>query len=151
EANSVLEKWNKAAQAESPESTGAVLTTEQANELTAWLLTNMGSSIKEVKVAERYMTYPAIVTDFESPSVRRMMKMMAGDSEVSMPMSPCNVEINPRDSVITGLYELKNKDEDLARKIAQQLFDNALIAAGILDDPRSMLKRLNEILAKAVL
>ncbi|KAJ2866090.1 hypothetical protein GGH94_001795 [Coemansia aciculifera] len=151
EASSVLEKWNKAAQAESPESTGTALTTEQANELTAWLLTNMGPSIKEVKVAERYMTYPAIVTDFESPAVRKMMKMMAGDSEISMPMSPCNVEINPRDSVITGLYELKSKDEELARKIAQQLFDNALIAAGIMDDPRSMLKRLNEILGKAVL
>ncbi|KAJ2899118.1 hypothetical protein IWW38_001110 [Coemansia aciculifera] len=149
EANAVLEKWNKAAQAESAEGTNASLTAEQSSELTAWLLTNMGSNVKEVKVAERYMTYPAIVTDFESPSVRRMMKMMAGDSEAPMPMSPCNVEINPRDSVITGLYELKSKDEELARKIAQQLFDNALIAAGIMDDPRSMLKRLNEILAKA--
>ncbi|KAJ1821385.1 hypothetical protein LPJ60_002652 [Coemansia sp. RSA 2675] len=150
EANSVLEKWNKAAQAESPESAATALTTEQANELTAWLLTNMGPSVKEVKVAERFMTYPAIVTDFESPAVRRMMKMMAGDSEMPMQMSPCNVEINPRDPVIAGLYELKSKDEELAQKIAQQLFDNALIAAGILDDPRSMLKRLNEILAKAV-
>ncbi|KAJ2747849.1 hypothetical protein GGI20_000144 [Coemansia sp. BCRC 34301] len=149
EANSVLEKWNKASQAESSEGASVALTAEQVSELTEWLLNNMGHSVKEVKVAERYMTYPAIVTDFESPSVRRMMKMMAGDSESPMPLSPCSVEINPRDSVITGLYALKSKDEELARKIAQQLFDNALIAAGIMDDPRSMLKRLNEILAKA--
>ncbi|KAJ2483732.1 hypothetical protein EV174_002863 [Coemansia sp. RSA 2320] len=150
EANSVLEKWNKAAQAESPDAANAALSTENASDLAAWLKLNMGLQVKEVTVSERYMTYPAIVTDFESPAVRRMMKMMAGDSDQPMPLSPCNVEINPRDPVIQGLYELKDKNEELARKIAQQLFDNALIAAGIMDDPRSMLKRLNEILVEAV-
>ncbi|KAJ1893578.1 TNF receptor-associated protein 1, mitochondrial, partial [Kickxella alabastrina] len=49
-----------------------------------------------------------------------------------------------------GLYALKGKDEDLARKVAQQLLDNALIAAGIMDDPRSMIKRLNDILVSTV-
>ncbi|KAJ1816704.1 hypothetical protein LPJ75_001937 [Coemansia sp. RSA 2598] len=147
----VLKKWNDADQAESAsDASAASLTTDQANELTSWMLPVLGMHVKEVKVSERYMSYPAIVTDFDSPAVRRMMKMMAGDSKQSIPLSPCNVEINVNDPVIKGLYSLKTSDEDLARKVAQQLFDNALIAAGIMDDPRTMIKRLNEILASAV-
>ncbi|KAJ2593632.1 hypothetical protein H4R99_006036 [Coemansia sp. RSA 1722] len=151
DVDQVLKKWNDADQAESTSDADvAVLTTEQANELTAWMLSVFGMHVKEVKVSERYMSYPAIVTDFDSPAVRRMMKMMAGDSKQSVPMSPCNVEINIRDPVIKGLYSLKTENEELARKITQQLFDNALIAAGIMDDPRTMIKRLNEILAQTV-
>ncbi|KAJ2764166.1 hypothetical protein IWQ57_005271, partial [Coemansia nantahalensis] len=148
--------WNEAAQegaAADPDAAGATaaaLTKEQTDELTAWMQSNMGMQVKEVRVSDRYMTHPAIVVDFESPAVRRMMKMMAPSGTDALPASPCNVEINPRDPVIVGLFALKSKDEELARKIAMQLLDNALIAAGILDDPRSMLKRLNEILAAAV-
>ncbi|KAI7833311.1 chaperone protein htpG [Kickxella alabastrina] len=150
DAGKVLKKWNDADQAESSGDSGVALTTEQTDELTAWMLPNLGTSVKEVKVSERFMSYPAIVTDFDSPAVRRMMKMMAGDSKQSIPMSPCTVEINSSDPIIKGLYALKDKDEDLARKVAQQLLDNALIAAGIMDDPRSMIKRLNDILVSTV-
>ncbi|KAI8318789.1 molecular chaperone of HSP90 family [Martensiomyces pterosporus] len=152
EANGILKKWNDAAvaEAEAADGSGAALTAEQANELTSWMLPKLGLKVKGVVVSERYMTYPAIVTDFDSPAVRRMMKMMAGDSSQSIPMSPCNMEINIRDPVIIGLYKLKSTDEELAQKVAQQLLDNALVAAGIMDDPRSMLKNLNDILAATV-
>jgi hypothetical protein len=36
--------------------------------------------------------------------------------------------------------------ESMAQLIAEQVYDNALIAAGLADDPRSMLTRLNKIL-----
>ncbi|KAJ1962725.1 hypothetical protein GGI12_002472 [Dipsacomyces acuminosporus] len=152
DANGILKRWNEAAnaEAESAESAGNALTKEQADELTGWMLPRLGMRVKEVKVSERYMTYPAIVTDFDSPAVRRMMKMMAGDSNQSIPLTPCNMEINTNDPVIQGLYKLKDSNEDLAQKVTQQLLDNALVAAGIMDDPRSMLKNLNEILAATV-
>ncbi|KAJ1724441.1 hypothetical protein LPJ53_001282 [Coemansia erecta] len=146
----VLKKWNESDQTKSSDDAASALTEEQTNELTSWMLAALGMPVKEVKVSERYMSYPAIVTDFESPAVRRMMKMMAGDSKQQIPMSPCNMEINVRDPVIKGLYSLKGKDADMAQKVAKQLLDNALIAAGIMDDPRTMIKRLNEILAHAV-
>ncbi|KAJ1833340.1 hypothetical protein LPJ63_002850 [Coemansia sp. RSA 2711] len=150
DAGKALKKLSDANQEESAESAKAALTKEQSAELTAWMRDSMGLQVSEVRVSERYMTYPAIVVDFESPAVRRMMKMMAGDGNEPMPLSPCTVEINPRDPVIIGLFGLKSKNEELARKVAMQLLDNALIAAGILDNPQSMLKRLNEILAATV-
>ena len=44
----------------------------------------------------------------------------------------------------------KSSDDDvrrLATLVAEQIFDNARVAAGSLDDPRAMLGRLNEILS----
>ncbi|KAJ2079975.1 hypothetical protein H4R24_003410 [Coemansia sp. RSA 988] len=150
EAGKVLKEWNDAAQTNTADDASPPLTKEQTDELTSWMRESMGTQAKEVRVSERFMTYPAIVVDFDSPAVRRMMKMMSGNNGDSLPVSPCTVEINPRDPVIKGLFALKGKNEDLARKVAQQLLDNAMIAAGIMDDPRSMVKRLNEILAATV-
>ena len=41
-------------------------------------------------------------------------------------------------------------DEALATKVAEQVHDNARVAAGLLDDPRPMLKRLNELLEQVL-
>ena len=40
--------------------------------------------------------------------------------------------------------------EVTAKLIAEQVYDNALIAAGLVDDPRSMLTRLNKILTAVI-
>jgi hypothetical protein len=39
---------------------------------------------------------------------------------------------------------------DLGERVAEQIFDNARIAAGLLEDPRAMLTRLNNLLEKAL-
>ncbi|KAJ1791741.1 hypothetical protein LPJ59_004943, partial [Coemansia sp. RSA 2399] len=152
DAGKELKRWNEEETAEdgAKDDSSTALTKEQSDELTSWMLTTFGTKVKEVKVSDRYMTYPAIVTEFDSPAVRNMMKMMAGDSGNDIPQRPCVVEINAKDPIVNGLYGLKSKDEELARKISQQLLDNAFIAAGILDDPRNMLKRLNDIIVAAV-
>ena len=56
------------------------------------------------------------------------------------------LEINPSHPVISNLFQAKDSSPDLAKLVAEQLFDNALIAAGLLDDPRSMLPRITELL-----
>ena len=45
-----------------------------------------------------------------------------------------------------GMFELRNSDPQLARLIAEQVFDNATVAAGVMEDPRAMLPRINELL-----
>ncbi|KAI9503298.1 hypothetical protein GGI25_002814 [Coemansia spiralis] len=151
DANKELKKWNEEELAKDSTAgeSAAALTKEESYDLTSWMLPIFGSGVKEVKVADRYMTYPMILTDFDSPAVRNMMKMMAQGSDQPVPMRPCVVEVNPRDPVIKRLNSLRTKNEELARKISMQLYYNALIAAGIMDDPRSMLKHLNEIIAIA--
>jgi hypothetical protein len=38
----------------------------------------------------------------------------------------------------------------LARVLAEQVYDNCLVAAGLLDDSRTMLPRLNDLLVSLV-
>ena len=58
--------------------------------------------------------------------------------------------MNPRHIVIVRLNEMRQTDEPLAIKVAEQVYDNARVAAGLLDDPRLMLKRLNELLEQVL-
>ena len=45
-----------------------------------------------------------------------------------------------------ALSGARTADPELATKVATQLFSNALITAGLLDDPRVMLPNVNAIL-----
>jgi hypothetical protein len=46
------------------------------------------------------------------------------------------------------LDAMRKSDAGLAKQVAEQVFDNALVAAGLLEDPRAMLTRLNGLLEK---
>jgi len=78
--------------------------------------------------------------------MRRMMRQMGQDS--GMP-NEVLLEINPRHSLMINLNQQRESNPDLAKLIAQQAFDNSLIAAGLLEDPREMVTRTYEILSRA--
>ena len=76
-----------------------------------------------------------------------MMKMMQGAGD-AMPAPAVKLQINPTHSIIRGLYELRNADEDTASLVADQLLDNAMASANLLDDPREMIARSYKALEK---
>ncbi|KAI8052530.1 heat shock protein 75 kDa, mitochondrial-like protein [Syncephalis plumigaleata] len=124
------------------------LTDEQAQTLSDWMLSQLGTSLRSVKASKRLVSHPAIVVDPESPTMRRMMQMISSSNKgIMMPPNPVNLEINPNHPVIYGLYHAREQRPELAKEVAEQVVANAQIAAGALDDPRSMLKRLNHLLA----
>jgi len=74
-----------------------------------------------------------------------MRKEGAAEPEVKF-----NLEINPRHPIVVRLDQIRASDAGLAEKVAEQIYDNALVAAGVLEDPRAMLRRLNELLEKVL-
>jgi len=48
------------------------------------------------------------------------------------------------------LEQMRQKDAALAAQVAEQVLDNARVAAGILEDPRAMLKRMNQLLERVL-
>jgi TNF receptor-associated protein 1 len=60
------------------------------------------------------------------------------------------LEINPRHPLVKKLAETSETNPELAKLVAGQLFDNALIAAGLLDDARETVKRMNALMEKAM-
>ena len=119
-----------------------------ANDLCGWIKETLGDSVNEVGVSTRLVDSPAIALNadkFMTPSMRRMMKAVKKDADVKYSV---NLEINAGHKLIKNLSVLKGKDPDTARLVVEQIFDNALIAAGYLEDPRSMVDRLYRILER---
>jgi len=129
-----------------PKPEGA-LTDEQVQTLTKWLKDTLGDKVSEVKTSERLVDSPVLALNadkFMSPHLRRMMKAMnkdGGDSPLRV-----NLEINPRHAVIKRLFDNHTAQPEKAKLVAEQLLDNALISAGLLDDATSMVARLNKLL-----
>jgi len=126
------------------------LTEEQTKALTEWLKTTLGDRVEEVKSSERLVGSPALATNadaFMSPQMRRMMRAMNREG-ADAPLK-VNLEINPRHAVVRRLHALRESAPDRAALVGEQLLDNALIAAGLLEDPTRMVARLYKLLETA--
>lgn len=125
------------------------LSDEEIDSLGKWLRQTLGESIARVKASERLTKSPAVVVDADKTMTanrRRLMKAIHPDSEKAQ----YDFEINPNHPLIKRLYEIKTADESLAKLVAAQLFDNARMAAGVLEDPRELVTRLNSLLEKVL-
>ncbi|MDQ8180662.1 molecular chaperone HtpG [Pelagicoccus sp. SDUM812005] len=133
---------------DAPKPEGEALSDEDAKSLCEWLKNAIGDRVKEVKVSERLVSSPvmALSPDAMSTQMRRMMKQMGQDNP--MPMEVL-FEINPRHELIKNLNTQRSANEGLAKLIAQQSFDNALVAAGLMEDPKDMVARMYKILEQA--
>ena len=103
--------------------------------------------VAEVKASDRLVDSPALALNadkFMSPQMRRMMKAMNKDG-ADTPLR-VNLEINPRSAVMKRLFETHTAAPDKARLVAEQILDNALISAGLLDDATPMVARLYKLL-----
>ncbi len=127
---------------------GEALSDAEVKELTQWLKDALGAQVADVKASDRLVNSPALATNadkFMSPQMRRMMRAMRKPGEADEPVK-VNLEINPRHAVIKRLAATRQTDADKAELVAEQLLDNALIAAGLLEDPSRMVARLNKLL-----
>merc|ERR1719353_2090751 len=75
-----------------------------------------------------------------------MKTMMAGKEDSGMGNIPMTLELSPEHHIVTTLHTIMESNEPVARIAVEQLYDNACIAAGTLDDPRVLLTRLNKVL-----
>jgi TNF receptor-associated protein 1 len=79
-----------------------------------------------------------------SRQMRHMMKAINKDG----PIRPPRVElaINPRHAVIKRLAATHESAPARAALVAEQLLDDSLLAADLLDDPAKMVARLYKIM-----
>jgi TNF receptor-associated protein 1 len=129
-----------------PKAEGA-LSEDDAKKLTAWLKETLGERVAAVKVSERLVDSPALAINsdaFMSAHMRRMMKAM--NKEGSDLPQKVNLEINPRAAVMKRLFETHTTAPEKAKLVAEQILDNALISAGMLEDATPMVARLYKLL-----
>jgi molecular chaperone HtpG len=130
----------------------AALPEDTAKLLAQWLKETLGEKVGEVRVSHRLVESPAVVVDpdkFMTSSMRRILKAVKKEGEEAAP-AKYDLEINPAHPILSGLDAMRQRDGALAASVAEQILDNARVAAGVLADPRAMLNRLNLLLEKVL-
>jgi len=129
---------------------GETLSAEQTTALCDFLANQLGDRVTSVASGKRLVDHPVIALvppDGMSPQMRQMMKAMDENFKDEVKVE---LEINPRHPLIRKLAATMDADPALAGLVANQLFDNALIAAGLLDDVRDTISRMNTLMEKAL-
>jgi molecular chaperone HtpG len=129
---------------------GDALSEEQTAALCEFLKQELGDRVTAVASGKRLVDSPVIAlvpTDGMSPQMRQMMKAMDENFKDEIKVE---LEINPRHPLVKKLAEAKDSNPELAKLVALQLLDNSLIAAGLLEDARDTVSRMNTLMEKAM-
>ncbi len=129
---------------------GEALSEEQTAALCDFLKEELGDRVTSVSSGKRLVDSPVIAlvpTDGLSPQMRQMMRAMDENFKDDVKVE---LEINPRHPLVKKLSEAKDSNPELAKLVAMQLLDNSLIAAGLLEDARETVTRMNKLMEKAM-
>ncbi len=144
---------NSDAQEKEKEEQGQALDEKRSEKLINWLKKTLNDKVADVSKSSRLVDSPAMIVNPDSFMTSSMERVMAaGRMEKGMAgeISKKNLEINTGNSLICRLAELVDSDESFAAEVALQIYDNAMIQAGLTVDPLEMVERNYRILHKAV-
>ena len=119
--------------------------------LCKWMKEVLAERVKEVKPSSRLVDSPAMIVNVGgvmTSSMERIMMAQGAPQEQLAMGGKKDMEINPASPLIRKLADLRVKDQDFAKDVVEQIFDNAMIQAGLLVDPQQMVKRNYRILEK---
>ncbi|CBH17173.1 TNFR-associated protein 1 [Trypanosoma brucei gambiense DAL972] len=127
------------------------LTEAQVKALSDFISKRLVGRVGVVKSTTRLRDSPAVIADHESAQMRKIYRI-TGQMAGAPPKY--NMHFNPKHTIVRKLYTLSispNSEEvETAGLLVEQMFDNAVIAAGLLEDPRSIVSRLNTIMTRMV-
>merc|ERR1719247_3801868 len=122
------------------------LSADDQSALEAFLKQELGDKVSKITFTTRLTDSPAIVTSQLSPHLRKMMKSMMQGQDSPQQTMPVTLEVNPKHHLITTLAMVRETNLAVARVSAQQIYDTAMIAAGMIEEPKVLLPRLNKLL-----
>lgn len=127
---------------------GEALDADAMGALAGWLKETLGDKVTAVAGSKRLVDSPAAALNSDkmmTPSMRRMMRAMNQDTPGT---GAIRLELNPRHALIKNLNKLRTTDAALAKEVGEQIYDNAMVAAGFIEDPREMIGRLYKMLER---
>lgn len=127
---------------------GEKLEAAQIAELCSFLKEVLGDRIKEVKSSDRLVDSPAMIVNVDgymTSSMERIMQAQGGEEQLAM-AGKKDLEINPASPLMKKIVGLKDSNREFARDVAEQIYDNAMIQAGLLVDSQQMVSRSYRIL-----
>lgn len=125
------------------------LSEAESSALTEWLAGKLTDRVSGVSIGKRLVESPAVALtsqDSLNPQMRAMMKSMGQE----MPEEKPSLEINAGHGLVKKLSALKDSDPELAEAIGTQLADQALLAAGLIENPQAVAARMSALLERMI-
>ena len=98
--------------------------------LISWLNSSLGDRVARVDEGKRLVNHPMVALlpeDAPNAQMRAMMEAMGQEA----PETKAKIEVNPRHPLIRQLASMREDRGELASKVADQLTNHALLAAGM--------------------
>jgi TNF receptor-associated protein 1 len=132
------------------ETTGEeALQAADSEKLCAWMKDTLSAhGLEEARLGKRLVNSPALAITPEGEMNPQMRQMMRALKPEEVTTARIILEINPRHAIIKKLATLSSADPESAQLVAEQVLDNALLSAGLLDDPQRIVARTEKIMAK---
>ena len=127
---------------------GRPLAKDKLDALLKWMKEALGDRVSEVTSSDRLIDSPAVVLNADRMMTSQMRKIMEsiGEGGGMGPATAVAFQINPRHKLTRNLYNLSQADSGRAKLVLETVFDNCMMAAGLLDDPKDMVNRVYSIL-----
>ncbi|XP_014210527.1 heat shock protein 75 kDa, mitochondrial [Copidosoma floridanum] len=116
------------------------------------LLSYMKSILKnkafDVKITDRLENHPCVVTVQDMANARHFIRSQGYQlsDEMRYSLLQPRLEINPNHPLIKNLKKLTETDKPIADRLTEQLFMNAMVSAGLVDDSKGLLISMNQLL-----
>merc|ERR1712203_1017358 len=122
------------------------------DELSNWIQTQLGTKAAKVKVTKKLESHPCVITVEEMAAARHFIKTQGASftEEQRYNILQPQFEINPSHPIIKKVNSLRSANPKLAMLVTEQLFANAMVSAGLVDDPRTILRSMNDLLLEAL-
>ncbi|CAI4220951.1 unnamed protein product, partial [Auanema sp. JU1783] len=117
-------------------------------ELLDWVKNTLGSvKVFEIAGSHRPSEHPCMITvKHEMGAARHFLRTgEVKDMEHLVYFQP-TLHVNLTHPLVKSLYQLKRSDPEVAALLVEQIYDNALITAGLIKDSSKMVGRLNKLL-----
>jgi len=134
------------------ETDASSLNKTEAEDLKIWIKSILLNKVNNIKVTKRLENHPCIITVMEMGSARHFLRTTLADKsqEERLRLLQPTLELNPSHPLVVKLNKLKDTDTVLASLLAEQLYDNAMVNAGLIDDPREGVAKIQELLERAL-
>ncbi|KAL7637037.1 UNVERIFIED_CONTAM: hypothetical protein RMT77_012795 [Armadillidium vulgare] len=124
----------------------------ETNELLDWIKNLLAGKCFNVKATPHLESHPCVITVEDMGAARHFVRTQFSqfpeDARYSI-LQP-QLEINPSHPIILKLSKLRKDNVKLSELLAKQLFNNAMVTAGLIEDPRTVLTSINELLELAL-
>nr|WKF55084.1 tumor necrosis factor receptor-associated protein 1 [Protohermes costalis] len=124
----------------------------QIEELSKWLKNTLDGRVENVRAVSNLETHPCVITVEEMGAARHFLRTTGHNlpQKEQFALLKPQLDINPKNPLIQKLHKFMTEDEKFAQLLANQLFLNAMVGAGLVQNAQTVVQSMNELLTKAL-